>query len=253
VHREHGVEVLPIDVNASRWECKLEEPAIAGSYRAVRLGLRLVDDLRNADAAAIVMARGDQPYGSVEEIQHRADVGAGALNRIGDADGFGSLGQSPRAGLWQVKGLADAPPLPHFAATDAREAAWRDEAVEPTVELTPMTEGAEVVEDYRSASLSLRAHPLAFLRDELSARKILPCSAVRTTKDGRWIDLAGLVMVRQRPGSAKGVMFITIEDETDNANLVVWTNIFEKHRRVVLGASMMGVRGRIRAIPQSGR
>jgi error-prone DNA polymerase len=109
----------------------------------------------------------------------------------------------------------------------------------------PMGEGQEVVEDYRATSLSLRAHPLAFLRDELSARKIQPCSATRTMKDGRWINLAGLVLVRQKPGSAKGVMFITIEDETDIANLVVWTSIFEKHRRIVLGASMLGLRGKV--------
>ncbi|MFS2108634.1 error-prone DNA polymerase [Sphingomonas sp. Sphisp140] len=240
--REHGVEVRPVDVNASRWDCTLEETA--GRYKAVRLGLRLVRGLANDDAAAIVAARGDGPYAGVEEIQRRAGVGAGALNRIGEADGFGSLDRTRRAGLWQVKGLADAP-LPLFAAADRRDAAWRDEAVEPEVRLMPMGEGQEVVEDYRSTSLSLRAHPLAFLREELAQRKIQPCSAARTMKDGRWIDLAGLVLVRQKPGSAKGVMFITIEDETDIANLVVWTNVFEKYRRVVLGASMIGLRGKV--------
>jgi error-prone DNA polymerase len=108
-----------------------------------------------------------------------------------------------------------------------------------------MGEGAEVVEDYRATSLSLRAHPLAFLRDELARRRVLPCAALRDMKDGRWVDLAGIVLVRQKPGSARGVMFITLEDETDIANLVVWPDLFEKHRRVVLGASMMGVRGRV--------
>ncbi|UYY57184.1 error-prone DNA polymerase [Sphingomonas sp. S2-65] len=240
--REHGVEVRPVDVNASRWDCTLEDTT--GRYKAVRLGLRMVRDLSNADAAAIVGARADQPYRSVEEIQRRAEIGAGALNRIGEADGFGSLEQTRRTGLWQVKGLADTP-LPLFAAADRRDQAWRDEADEPEVTLVPMGEGQEVVEDYRATSLSLRAHPLAFLRDELSARKIRPCSETRTMKDGRWINLAGLVLVRQKPGSAKGVMFITIEDETDIANLVVWTNVFEKHRRVVLGASMLGVRGKV--------
>jgi error-prone DNA polymerase len=240
--REHGVEVRSIDVNHSRWDCTLEDAA--GRYKAVRLGLRMVRDLSNTDAAAIVGARGDRPYGSVEEIQRRAEVGAGALNRIGEADGFGSLEQTRRTGLWQVKGLADAA-LPLFAAADRRDEAWRDEAVEPEVTLMPMGEGQEVVEDYRATSLSLRAHPIAFLRDELAGRKIQPCSATRTVRDGRWINLAGLVLVRQKPGSAKGVMFITIEDETDIANLVVWTSIFEKYRRVVLGASMLGLRGKV--------
>ncbi|MDQ0249598.1 error-prone DNA polymerase [Sphingomonas kyeonggiensis] len=240
--REHGVEVRPIDVNASRWDCTLEPTD--GRYMAVRLGLRMVRDLANADAAAIVAARGEGRYASVEEIQRRAGIGAGALNRIGEADGFGSLDQTRRSGLWQVRGLGDAP-LPLFAAADRRDQAWRDEAVEPEVILAPMGEGQEVVEDYRSTSLSLRAHPLAFLRKELADRHILPCSATRTTRDGRWINLAGLVLVRQKPGSARGVMFITIEDETDIANLVVWTSVFEKYRSVVLGASMIGLRGKV--------
>ena len=240
--REHGVEVRPVDVNHSRWDCTLEEGT--GPYKAVRLGLRMVRDLANADGAAIVAARGDVPYRTVEEIQRRAGVGAGALNRIGEADGFGSLDHSRRSGLWQVKGLADEP-LPLFAAADARDRTYRDEAIEPAVRLARMGEGAEVVEDYRATSLSLRAHPLAFLRDELARRRVLPCAALRDTKDGRWVDLAGIVLVRQKPGSAKGVMFITLEDETDIANLVVWPDLFEKHRRVVLGASMMGVRGRV--------
>ncbi|CAM3070913.1 MULTISPECIES: error-prone DNA polymerase [Sphingomonas] len=240
--REHGVEIRPIDVNASRWDCTLEEGR--GRYKAVRLGLRMARDLANADAAAIVTARGDRPYTSIEEIQRRAGVGRGALDRIGDADGFGSLGADRRSGLWAVKGLGSAA-LPLFAAADERAGKLRDEAIEPTVILAEMGEGAEVVEDYRASGLSLRAHPVAFLRDELKTRRMITCEQLRTTRDGRWIELAGLVLVRQKPGSAKGVMFITLEDETDVANLVVWTNVFEKNRRTVLGASMMGVRGQV--------
>ncbi|MBJ7501214.1 MAG: error-prone DNA polymerase [Sphingopyxis sp.] len=240
--REHGVEIRPIDVNASRWDCTLEEGR--GRYKAVRLGLRMARDLANADAAAIVTARGDRPFTSIEEIQQRAGVGRGALDRIGDADGFGSLGADRRSGLWAVKGLGNAA-LPLFAAADERAGKLRDEAIEPTVILAEMGEGAEVVEDYRASGLSLRAHPVAFLRDELKARRMITCEQLRTTRDGRWIELAGLVLVRQKPGSAKGVMFITLEDETDVANLVVWTNVFEKNRRTVLGASMMGVRGQV--------
>ncbi len=240
--REHGVEIRPIDVNASRWDCTLEEGR--GRYKAVRLGLRMARDLANADAAAIITARGGRPYTSIEEIQHRAGVGRGALDRIGDADGFGSLGADRRSGLWAVKGLGNAA-LPLFAAADERAGKLREEAIEPSVILAEMGEGAEVVEDYRASGLSLRAHPVAFLRDELKARRMITCEQLRTTRDGRWIELAGLVLVRQKPGSAKGVMFITLEDETDVANLVVWTNVFEKNRRTVLGASMMGVRGQV--------
>jgi len=240
--RQHGVEIHPIDVNHSRWDCTLEPTG--ARYLAVRLGLRMVRDLSNDDAAAIVTARAGTPYESVEEIQRRAGVGRGALDRIGEADGFGSLGNSRREGLWSVKGLGNAA-LPLFAAADERDGRLRQEAIEPTVILAPMGEGAEVVEDYRASGLSLRAHPLAFLRDELKARRMITCEQLQTVKDGRWIELAGIVLVRQKPGSAKGVMFITLEDETNVANLVVWTNVFEKNRRTVLSASMMGVRGQV--------
>ena len=242
--RQHGVEIRPIDVNHSRWDCTLEEPTGPHRYKAVRLGLRMVRHLANADGAAIAGARGDQPYTSVEEIQRRARVGRGALDRIGEADGYGSLDLSRRAGLWGVKGLGNEA-LPLFAAADERAGKLLAEAIEPEIILAPMGEGAEVVEDYRASGLSLRAHPLAFLRDELKARKMISCEQLQTAKDGCWIDLAGIVLVRQKPGSAKGVMFITLEDETNVANLVVWTKIFEANRRIVLGASMMGVRGQV--------
>ena len=240
--RNHGVEVRPIDVNHSRWDCSLEP---AGSrYLAVRMGLRYARDLKNADGAAIVLARGDEPYSSVEEIQRRAGVSGRALDRIGEARGFGTLNLSRREGLWEVKGLGHEA-LPLFAAADERAGKLRPEAIEPEVALAPMSDGAEVVEDYRATGLSLRAHPLAFLRDELTAQKMSTCAALNDIKDGRWVNIAGLVLLRQKPGSAKGVMFITLEDETGVANLVVWPNLFEKHRRVVLGSSMLGVRGQV--------
>lgn len=240
--RQHGVEIRPIDVNHSRWDCTLEPSE--GRYLAVRLGLCMVRDLSNGDGAAIITARAGTPYETVEEIQRRAGVGRGALDRIGEADGFGSLGSTRREGLWNVKGLGNSA-LPLFAAADERAGKLRQEAIEPTVILAPMGEGAEVVEDYRASGLSLRAHPLAFLRDELRSRKMVTCEELQSIKDGRWVNLAGIVLVRQKPGSAKGVMFVTLEDETEVANLVVWTNVFEKYRRVVLGASMMGVRGQV--------
>ncbi|WP_445261241.1 helix-hairpin-helix domain-containing protein, partial [Pseudomonas sp. RA_35y_Pfl2_P32] len=133
--RQHGVEIRPIDVNHSRWDCTLEPGR--GKYLAVRLGLRMVRDLANGDAASIVSSRADTPYESIEEIQRRSGVGRGALDRTGEADGFGALGRNRREGLWSVKGLGTAA-LPLFAAADEREGKLRQEAIEPTVILAPM-------------------------------------------------------------------------------------------------------------------
>ncbi|MEO7470247.1 MAG: error-prone DNA polymerase [Sphingobium limneticum] len=240
--RNHGIEVRPIDVNHSRWDCTLEPTA--GRWMAVRMGLRYARELSNQDGAAIVLARGGDPYTSVEEIQRRAGVSGRALDRIGHARGFGSLDLSRRAGLWEVNGLG-VEALPLFAAADERAGRLRPEAVEPEVVLPIMADGEEVVEDYRSVGLSLRAHPLAFLRDELNARKMVTCQALKDIRDGRWINLAGLVLLRQKPGSAKGTMFITLEDETEVANVIVWPRLFEASRRIVLGARMMGLRGQV--------
>ena len=116
---------------------------------------------------------------------------------------------------------------------------------EPVVILRPMTAGGEVVEDYGHVGLTLRSHPVRFLREELSRRRFVTCAEAMQARDGRWLQTAGLVLVRQRPGSAKGVMFITIEDETGIANLVIWPTLYEKQRRIILSASMMAVDGRI--------
>src|SRR6185437_6590329 len=132
-----------------------------------------------------------------------------------------------------------------FSAAAEREQRSIPEVQEPEVVLRPMTAGNEVVQDYRHVGLTLRAHPLTFLRDDLTARKIVTCRQAMATRDGRWCETAGLVLVRQRPGSAKGVMFITLEDETGIANLVVWAKVFEKFHHTVLAARMMAVRGRV--------
>src|SRR5205085_3784479 len=157
------------------------------------------------------------------------------LEKLADADAFASLGLDRRQALWRVKGLGESP-LPLFAAADARER-------EPEVALTPMSEGREVVEDYRSVQLSLRAHPLAFLRPELDRRGIVRCGDLKTIKDGKAVEVAGVVLIRQRPGSAKGVLFLTIEDETGIANAILWPDRFEAQRRIVLSAAMVGIKG----------
>jgi error-prone DNA polymerase len=242
--RDHGVDVRPICINASRWDCTLE-PAGGEDRLAVRLGLRMVRGLSNVNAAAIIGARADQPFASVDDLWRRAGVPAASLVRIAEADGFQpSLKLARREALWAIKALRDEP-LPLFAAASAREAQTVAEINEPAVALRPMTAGGEVVEDYGHVGLSLRAHPVSFLREDLHRKRVATCAEAMQARDGRWLRAAGLVLVRQMPGSAKGVMFITIEDETGIANLVIWPKLYEKQRRVILSAGMLGVDGRI--------
>jgi len=241
---EHGVEIRPVCANASRWDCTLEATNDDSRF-AVRLGLRMVKGLANTHGATIVGARADQPFASIDDLWRRAGVPSAALVQLAEADAFRpALGLARREALWAIKALRDEP-LPLFAAASAREAEIVPEVNEPAIELRPMTAGSEVVEDYGHVGLTLRAHPLSFLRKDLHRRRIVSCAEAMATRDGRWLETAGIVLVRQRPGSAKGVMFITLEDETGIANLVVWAKVFEANRRAVLSASMMAVRGRI--------
>jgi len=291
--RDHGVEVRPVCVQASRWDCTLEpksSPARGGGPRSgggatplpaeqpphrpadgpppmsrcavsphcaavsgghgdlligedffpVRLGLRQVKGLANDHAARILAVRDEGPFASIEDVWRRSGVPVAALEKLADADAFHSFGVDRRQALWQVRGLGEAP-LPLFAAADRREGALMHE---PPVVLTRMSDGREVVEDYRSVQLSLRAHPLAFLRPELERRGIVSCADLRHIKDGRWVEVAGIVLVRQRPGSTN-VTFVTIEDETGVANAIIWQQKFEAQRRIVLSASMISVNGRL--------
>ncbi|MDP3783110.1 MAG: error-prone DNA polymerase, partial [Sphingopyxis sp.] len=240
--RKHGVEVRPVSINDSHWDCTLEESS--GRYLAVRLGFRQVRSLANVHGAAIVGARGDMPFDCVEDVWRRAGVPRAAIERIAEADGFACLAEDRRQGLWKVRGLGEAP-LPLFAAADAREASFSPEGLEPVTSLRPMTEGREVVEDYRTLQLSLRAHPLSFLRDELDTMGIVRCADLGQIRDGRNIEVAGVILVRQRPGSAKGVLFVTIEDETGIANGILWPDRFDIYRRQVMSASMIAMRGRL--------
>jgi error-prone DNA polymerase len=242
---EHGVQIRPVCINASRWDCTLE-PAGPGGRLAVRLGFRMVKGLANAHAAKLIAARGDQPFAAMDDVWRRAGVPSAALVQIAAADGFAGLGQSRRAALWALKGLHDEP-LALFAAAAARdsEAPAVTEQAEPRMALRPMTAGREVVEDYTHMGLTLRAHPLSFLRDEFRQRNYLTCAQALQLRDGKWLETAGIVLVRQRPGSAKGVMFITIEDETGISNLVIWPDLYEKQRRIILSSGMLAVYGRI--------
>jgi error-prone DNA polymerase len=164
---------------------------------------------------------------------------------MSEADAFRALGEDRRKGLWKVRGLSEAP-LPLFAGAGAREAEFSPEGLEPTVALDPMTDGREVVEDHRTMQLSLRAHPVSFLRGDLARRGVQPCAALAAIKNGRHVTVAGVILVRQKPGSAKGVLFITIEDEAGVAQGIIWPDRFETYRRVVMmSSSMVSLRGRL--------
>jgi error-prone DNA polymerase len=240
----HNVEVRPVCINASRWDCTLELAGDDGRF-AVRLSMRMVKGLANIHAATIVAARADRPFLSIDDLWRRAGVPAVALVQLAEADAFRpAMGLARREALWAIKALRDEA-LPLFAAASARDDEPVPEVDEPVVALRPMTAGSEVVEDYGHVGLTLRRHPVDFLRADLTIRRIVTCTEAMEARDGGWLEAAGLVLVRQRPGSAKGVLFITLEDETGIANLVVWPQTFEKSRRVVMGASMLAVRGRI--------
>ena len=233
----HGVKILPVCVNASRWDSALIP--VAGKYRAVRLGLRFVKGLANQDAAALITHRAGTAFDTIDELYHRTGLGPGALERLAEADAFQSLKLDRRRALWHIRALpqktgADAT-LPLFAT--------REQFKEPETTIIPMPEGREVVEDYRSMGLTLRRHPLEFLRSGLQSRGMITAAALKSLKDGKRITLAGIVLVRQKPGSARGVMFITIEDETGHANLIVWASLFEKQRSLILSAGMIACHG----------
>ena len=237
--REHRVEVRPVDVNHSRWDSTLER---TGPRFAVRLGLRMAKGLAEADGLAIVLNRGEHRYASIEELWRRAKIPVAAMERLAEADAFRSMRAERRDAIWAIRALRDAP-LPLFAAADQGRPA--PEIVETPIVLTPMRPGRAVVEDYGSVGLTLRQHPVAFVRDDLSRQGMIRAADLERIRDGRLVVVPGLVLVRQRPGSAKGVMFITIEDETGIANLILWPSVFERQRRLVLTASMIACHGRV--------
>ena len=239
--REHGVAVLPVDVNASAWDCTLEASA-PGEDIALRLGLRQIDGLPEHIAAQVLAAREESGlFRDVGELRERAGLSPAHIERLASADAFTSIGLSRRQALWDARSLIAGPDLPLF-----RAAAARDEGAERgTTRLPQMPLSEEVVADYQTTRLSLKAHPMAFLRPALAERGFVRACDLRERKFRSMVQVAGVVLIRQRPGSAKGVCFITLEDETGVINLVVWPDLKEKQRRVVMGARLMEVRGRV--------
>ena len=235
--REHGVEVREVDVNHSDWDCTLEDGAL-------RLGLRQVDGLQR-EAADRAVAR--RPYASVEELRSSGRVPVHAIQRLAAADAFRSMKLDRRAALWDSRALKQASDLPLFLYAEER-----DEGIEDVPAKLPAMPLAEhVISDYQTIRLSLKAHPMQFLRAHYAAQKFVTAEQLKSLKDGRRLSMAGVVLIRQRPGTSKGVVFITIEDETGIANLVIWPAVFEKQRKIVMGARLMAVHGTIQRDPDS--
>lgn len=216
--REHGIEVRPIDVSRSGWDCTLEGTA-------VRLGMRLASGVGKADAEKLAAAASAKPCTSMVALWRASGVGAATIRRLAAADAFGSMGLSRQEALWQARLLRD-DKLPLFEQVSG---ACDDVAGLPAV--APLR---QVVLDYDATGLSLKAHPVSFIRGQLRDKRVLSCDVLRDparTRVGERVRVAGLVLVRQRPGTASGVTFITLEDETGIANLIVWYRVYQKYRR----------------------
>ena len=230
--QEHGVSVHAVDVNHSEWDSTIENGAL-------RLGLRQIDGLRLDAATRIVAARAEIPYASVEDVRTRSGANVAAIQKLAEADAFRSIKLDRRGALWDARALKGAPDLPLFTFAEARDEGWETEVVR----LPAMPLSEHVVSDYQTIRLSLKAHPMRFLRDHYAQRGFVTAGELRSLKYGRRVSLAGLVLIRQRPGSAKGVCFITLEDETGIANLVIWPDKFAAQRNIVMGARLMVVHG----------
>ncbi|WP_395671388.1 error-prone DNA polymerase [Phenylobacterium sp.] len=242
--REHGVEVRPPDVLRSEWDCTLEEEAPSTGLRAVRLGFRQVKGLKETDIEKLVVARAGGAR-TIEDFALRAGVRRRTLELLAEADAFAPLGLGRREALWAVKGLADEMGTGKIGTGDAAPLLARSGVREAQVQLPFMALPHQVAEDYRTTSLSLRRHPMVFFRPELAQMGLVPCEALAGMRDRRRVAVGGLVLVRQRPGTAKGVVFLTLEDETGIANIVVWKDAFEANRRLVMSASFLAIEGQL--------
>jgi error-prone DNA polymerase len=245
---EHGVSIRPVDVNASDWDSALEPERRSAEGFALRLGLRLASGLSAEEGRQIARARhsgNGSPFATPEEVVRRAGIGRKAMEALAKANAFASMGASRRQALWAARGVEhEVPPLLRLAA----EAAAVGEPPllrEAAPSLPEEAEGQSVVMDYTALGLTLGRHPLALLRPQLQALGCQDSRELATMKPERKIRLAGLVLMRQRPGTSKGVVFVTLEDEYGTANLVVWADIGARDRAALLGARLMLVEGTI--------
>ncbi|QDH74454.1 error-prone DNA polymerase [Brevundimonas sp. M20] len=237
--REHKVEVRHPDVNLSDWDATLE-PRPRRRRRAMRLGLRAIDGFKKGWAEAIMAARAEGPFTDLDDLHLRARLTPAAMDRLAEADAYGSLKLSRRQGMWAARGAPPAASAPLFEAMGLREADGR-----PPEALPELAPSEEVVGDYQTIRLSLKGHPVRYLRDRLEAAGARTAEAYPAEANGRRVAVGGVVLVRQRPGTAKGVCFMTVEDETGVANLVLWPDVFERLRPVAMGARMVLARGKV--------
>ena len=241
-----GVEARPVDVSQSDWDNSLEGPKDA---LALRLGLRQIDGFREAWAAALMIARAEAPFVDVESLARRANLPAAAMRKLADADAFRSLGLDRREALWAVRRLPDDDALPLFAAAEARERGARELGAEPEANLPLMPLGEHVAADYQTVRLSLKAHPMAILRPVFAAERVRSCAETEGLRGGAQVRVAGVVLVRQRPGKGNAI-FVTLEDETGITNVVLWARMFEQFRREVMAARLMEVEGVVEKSPE---
>jgi error-prone DNA polymerase len=247
--RDHGVEVRPVDVNESEWDCTLEE---ASEYRergntlgprtwghrgpAVRLGFRMIKGLQIAHAKRIVQHRPLAQFHSIDHFHQLTNLPITAVTKLAEADAFGSLSKTRRPALWDTLALPEErPPLPA-----AEESALPNAA--PTA-LPLMSAGEEILADYGTVGLSLKGHPVGIIRAELDQRKIVSAAEVWNRPAGKWVSVAGVVLIRQRPGTASGIVFVTLEDETGVVNLIVRPAIYERYRPAIRYAGLLQADG----------
>ena len=235
--KEHDVSVNPVDVNESDWD-NILEPDEDGRL-AVRLGFRQVSGIREEDMEALVLARG-AGYETPESIRRRSGIPRRTLELLAAADAFGSMSLDRRAALWSTRGEARDHALPLFAAADEADQGEDEKVILPEI---PASE--HVVQDYQTLHLSLKDHPMSFLREHFQAMCALSTRQATETPNGRRVSVAGVVLVRQRPGSASGVVFMTIEDEQGVANIVIWPKVFARYRAIVMGARIIMIKGNV--------
>jgi error-prone DNA polymerase len=231
--RKHNVEVKQVDINFSEWDNKLEEKS--GKYFVLRLGFRQVKGLRKEDIDKLIKGR-VKMYNTINELRD-TKLSDAALEKLADADAFRSIGLDRREALWETS-IKDRPVALFSGQVSPGTQKER-------IALPVMKDSEHVVHDYASTSLSLKAHPISFIREKLDQLHILPGNKLSAGKDGDFVKVAGLVLVRQRPGTAKGICFMTIEDETGFVNLVIFENLFEKFRKEILQSKLIMVEGKL--------
>ncbi|MEP6656212.1 MAG: OB-fold nucleic acid binding domain-containing protein, partial [Betaproteobacteria bacterium] len=249
--RRHGVQVRAVDVLSSDWDCTLEEgpettfqpPQFAGEKGdaersspapVLRLGLRLVSGLSRIGAERIAAARAETPFASVADLARRARLDKGDLDCLADAGALKALAGHRHGAVWEVAGVERLPALLAESVFD-----------ESAPALTTPTEGQDIVADYRTLGLTLQRHPLALLRARLSRRRMITADELAHAPHGRLVRVGGLVIGRQRPDTASGVIFVTLEDETGTINVIVWRDLSDRQRRELLGSRLMGVHGTV--------